>query len=196
MNYLSHLYFSQRTPLSMAGNLMGDFKREPDLQTRLPEEIKMGIENHKLVDRMTDHFDEVKQLKPLFSSKRRRFAGVILDISFDYYLIKHWDKFETVPFDVFVETCYQGLHDAKQWMPDRMSHVVSKMDEYDWLSSYQSLEGISETINHVSKRLRFKNKMTGGIEEVVNNYDSIESVFLNLFVHLREQVQEAAIETP
>jgi len=173
---------------------MGDFKREPDLQEKLPTAILLGIENHRFVDKLTDDFVGVKELKPLFSKERRRFSGVISDIAFDYFLIKHWHKFANVDFSVFVASCYAGLQECEPLMPKRMRFVTSKMREHDWLHTYADLDGIALTIDQVSKRIRFENKMIGGIKEVIANYESIEAVFLALFSHLTEQVKLAAIE--
>lgn len=175
--------------------MMGDFKPSENLKRRLPSAVLLGIENHRLVDRQTDRFQAVKDLKSLFSPERRRYAGVITDIAFDYFLIKHWRKFAKMELELFTELAYQGLAECQSLMPPRMQSVTTNMIEHKWLQSYATINGIGITIDHVSRRIRFKNKMTGGVEEVQNNYEQIEVVFLALFEHLQSVVRQAAIET-
>jgi len=173
---------------------MGDFKPSTELRSRLPQEVLLGIENHRFVDKKTDQFQSVKDVKRQFSSKRRRFAGVITDIAFDYFLIKYWNQYTDIEFGVFTQLCYDHLDRCQKIMPPRMQFVTSNISKYRWLNTYASLEGVSNTIDKVSERIRFKNEMVGGIEEIESNYDLLEQVFLELFDYLVSEVSNAAIE--
>ena len=194
MNYLTHLFFSQRTPNSFAGNLMGDFKPSSDLLSQLPVEVINGIANHRLVDKTTDQFQPVKDLKPLFSKARRRYAGVVTDIAFDYFLIKHWESYTSMPFNDFTKLAYAGLDATQSMMPPRMQYVTKAMIENNWLETYSTLDGVGRSIDFVSERIRFKNNMAGSIEEIRSNYDQVEEVFLLLFSHLKQVVEEQKLE--
>jgi acyl carrier protein phosphodiesterase len=130
----------------------------------------------------------------LFSTERRRFAGVVIDVSFDYFLIKHWQTLSDIDLASFINSSYVGLEACTKWMPLRMQMVCRKMHEYDWLSQYGQLTGIATSIDMISNRIRFKNNMAGSIVEVERNYDAIEVVFLDLIVYLQEEVKRAAFE--
>ena len=88
MNYFAHLVLSQPTIESTVGNLLGDFARGVD-QSKLEPAVLAGLKNHRAVDRFTDSHPEISALRQCFSSKRRRFAGIALDVYFDHLLMNH-----------------------------------------------------------------------------------------------------------
>jgi len=55
--------------------------------------------------------------------------------------------------DLFIKDSYKGLEQYLEYMPPRMQYVVINMIKHDLLSSYDSLDGISVSINQVSKRI-------------------------------------------
>lgn len=194
MNYLAHLFLAQRTHYSLLGNLMGDFVRDVRIEA-LPQEVQLGIKNHKEVDRFTDSHASVKQLKKRFSRERRRFAGIVLDVTFDYFLAKHWAQFSRQGFQEFIDYCYSSLRQQQHLMPARMRNKVNWMISSDLLGTYTTLDGIDRSLNGISARMRFENRLKGAIEEVVMNYHEVEKVFLDFFQELRDYLIIQDIET-
>jgi len=96
---------AQPNQYSLYGNLLGDFIAGADLES-MPNSVLQGLENHKLVDRFTDSHDSLKPLKELLSKERKRFSGIMSDVVFDYFLIKHWEKFSDQDIHAFVQTAY------------------------------------------------------------------------------------------
>ncbi len=184
MNYLAHLALAEDNAHSRIGNLLGDFRKGVDVEA-LPVDIYHGLQNHYRVDRLTDGHNDVKALRELISPKRRRFAGIITDIAFDYFLCKHWDNFMSQDFDEFAESCYTHFSDSFDDIPEPMQPAMARMIQYDWLHAYHTLEGVERAIDRVAERVRFKNELAGGIEDVEHNTDQIEACFLALFPELK-----------
>jgi acyl carrier protein phosphodiesterase len=185
MNYLAHLRLAHRDRYSIIGNLMGDFRRHLNGRV-LPAAVLGGIANHQRVDKFTDSHPEVLGLKRCFSRKRRRYAGIILDMAFDHFLAVHWDNYSTEPREMFIDYSYSCLAGGKELMPARMQDTVNYMIREDWLGSYQDLSGIDIAINRLSRRIRFENQLEGAVKEIELNYDLIGSGFRIFFPSLMD----------
>lgn len=193
MNYLAHIFLAQPNTESVCGNLMGDFMQGVTLD-KLPEPVARGVQNHRLVDRFTDAHPEVRALKQKLSPARRRFSGVIADIVFDHLLIQHWPEYSDDNIEAFIDQAYQWILTGRHYMNPRMDRVVMLMIEENWLHSYQSLQGIETIIERIAKRIRFKNELSGAIEEISVLMDAYNHAFQHLFPELKLHVKRSGIE--
>lgn len=195
MNHFAHLVLSKPTLESTVGNLLGDFARGLD-QASLPPAVMAGLENHRAVDRFTDTHPLVQQMKHGFSSERRRFAGIALDIYFDHLLIHHWREFEQRALEPLIGDFYQRLSAGRELMPDEnMRRVTGRMIEYDWFGSYRDIEVVAESLDRVAGRIRFANRFDNAIEDLLRNHEMICEGFLKFYPQLQRHVAELDLET-
>lgn len=193
MNYFAHLFLAQPNAESCFGNLLGDFRKNVDVNA-LPEAVQKGLENHYLVDRYTDAHPLTISSKQLFSKQRRRFAGIAIDVLYDHFLIKHWATYSTQSLDSFKQGVFNHLLAQHQNMPERMQNTVNHMVKHDWFAQYESLNGIERALDNIAKRIRFKNSFHGTMEEIDCHLSTIEERFLVFFPELISHVRETAIE--
>lgn len=193
MNYLAHLYLSQDNGFSMTGNLMADFLKHVELSEQ-PELILRGIENHRATDKFTDSHALVLGLKEHFNPDFRRFVPIMLDVTFDHMLAKHWVDFHKEPLMQFTQQAYVKMEDASQHMPDVMLKRIRGMAKRDWLGAYIELETVEKTLASISNRIRFENSLDVSFGEVVKQYDRIEESFLGFFPELIAHIGQLGIE--
>ena len=195
MNHFAHLVLAQPTIESTVGNLLGDFARGVD-QALLPGAVKAGVNNHRAVDRVTDAHPLVREMKLVFSRRRRRFAGIALDIYFDHLLMSHWESFENRNLDVLIAEFYQRMSDGQEIMPgENMRRVTRRMIEYDWFGSYRELNAIAESLDRVAARIRFANQFDNAIEDLLLNHEMIRDGFFEFYPQLQQHVQDQALES-
>lgn len=195
MNYFAHLFLAQPNAESCFGNLLGDFRKNVDVNA-LPEAVQKGLENHYLVDRYTDAHPLTISSKQLFSKQRRRFSGIAIDVLYDHFLIKHWATYSTQSLDNFKQGVFNHLLAQHQYMPERMQNTVSHMVKHDWFAQYESLNGIERALDNIAKRIRFENNFRGSMQEIDCHLSTLEDRFLAFFPELISHVELTAIEHP
>ena len=119
MNYLAHLYLAEDSDESIIGNLLGDFIKG-SLENIENPEIARGIVTHRKVDMYTDRHDKIRESKKLISQKRNRFAGIIIDVSFDHFLSKNWSLYSDRELKDFIQDTYSTLQNHKSLNPPKL----------------------------------------------------------------------------
>ena len=85
MNYLAHFHLAWPDPGLVVGGLEGDYYKGP-LRGDLPGDIESGVRLHRAIDAYTDAHPVSRQLRSAFPEKLRRYAGILVDLSFDHFL--------------------------------------------------------------------------------------------------------------
>lgn len=185
MNHLAHVFLAPDSPEARVGSILGDFTRGVDLSA-LPDAVRLGVRHHRAVDSFTDQHPDVLASKQVFSRQRRRFAGVALDILYDHFLLKHWNRFSDIERDRFIRRVYGELQEHEHLMPSPMAKVTRRMVWHDWFGAYQDLDRVGYALDRVADRVRFRNNFNGIITEIRDNRQELERNFLSFFPDLQE----------
>ncbi len=168
---------------------MGDFHRGA-IKKDWPITLRQGIWLHRKIDAFTDQHADFVCSKGRLSASRRRLAGIILDVSFDHFLSRHWQQFHSIPRQDFIQQVYQDVAVYQGYCPEKMSRVLQLMVEQDWLSAYHHTSGVGLALDRMSYRFSRPTNLRGSVIELENSYELLEQDFLRFFPQLMAQVEQ------
>ena len=190
MNYLAHLHLAPDNPAARVGNLLGDFLK-PSRAGHLPLPLQQGMLLHRQIDSHTDSHPLVRQSKNRIAPIRRRYAGILVDIFYDHFLARHWTSFSSMPLADFTARSYAELQAHRQWLPPRLLEILPRMQAQDWLGSYAETEGIAAVLRGFSRhRIQRDNPVASGIDDLLQQYSSLEADFLAFYPQLQQAVAQ------
>lgn len=192
MNWLAHLLLAEPDPELRLGNLLGDLVKGEERESLNPK-LQRGLRCHQAIDIFTDRHLIVKGSKQRIDSQYRRFAGILIDVFYDYILANNWQDYSDIPLAIFTKSVYASWSNYLTEIPPFSQAVIHRLMAEDWLCSYQSMEGIENNLARISYRLnkRRKNKqydLTPAIAELLVNYTELEQDFEQFFPQLKAYV--------
>jgi len=189
LNHLAHCLLSGDDTSLLLGNFIADFVgiKEADL---LPSNIKQGIELHKIIDEFTDHHPLVGEAKSLLYPTQGKYAPVTIDILFDHFLIQSWDIYSNVPLTSFVDDIYIKFQTNFDFFSDTMKPRVTMMITHDFLHSCEDEPRLRSTFNRMVKRASFPNNFVTAYDDMMDNYEELNSVFNSFFPELKAEAQD------
>lgn len=185
MNYLAHIFLSGRHEEILIGNFIADSISNKKIE-ELPEGMKKGILLHRKIDSFTDSHPKVKESTKLLNQAHGKYAPVMLDIFYDYFLMKNWKRYSDEDFDVFKKRSYRILEENMKWIPPKMRKNLPGMIAADWLTSYGKLEGIEFTIGKVKNRVSKPDFLDNPIESIFDHEEMLNDNFNIFFPDLME----------
>lgn len=188
MNWLAHLLLAEPNPEGRLGNLLGDLVKG-EAKKALSPGLQQGIECHQAIDIFTDCHPIVKRSKRRIDSKYRRFAGILIDVFYDYVLANNWQDYSDISLAEFTTSVYESWSSNLSTLPVYPQEVVRRLMVEDWLGSYRTLEGIENTLARISWRLNRRSQrnynLTLAIAQLTDNYCLLERDFKQFFPQLQ-----------
>ena len=188
MNFLAHLLLSCDDKELMLGNFLGDFVRNRELPTFSPA-IQQGIRLHRLIDTYTDAHPLVRQATKRMHARHGKYAGVVVDVLYDYVLANHWSEFGPGSLQDFANRCYRTLESQLELMPARIQDVVPRMIADNWLVRYGTREGIDFTFSRLRRRVSRPHFLQDVLLTLDENEKELTDEFRQFFPDVKREVQ-------
>lgn len=151
VNLLAHAFLADGDPDRIVGQLCGDFVRGSDLSA-FAVAIQAGIQSHRAVDSFTDKHPENIAARNLFEPPHRRFAGIAVDVVYDYFLANDWQKYTDIPLQEYTALVTRSLQEQFQVLPDGLQRFTGLLEAEDTLYRNLQRSHIELTLQRIAGR--------------------------------------------
>jgi acyl carrier protein phosphodiesterase len=180
VNYLAHIYLSGEDDLITLGNFIADGVKGKDYLD-YPVQWQRGILLHRAIDSYTDSHAVVRQSTSRLHSSYSHYSGVVVDMYYDHFLARYWERYHHDPLDAYVDKFYDLLSANEQMLPQRIQRIMPYMMRDNWLMSYASLDGLGRILGQMDQRTSGRSKMRGAIVELEAYYEEFHAEFRDFF---------------
>lgn len=176
MNYLAHIFLSGDNRKVQIGNFVGDAVKGRSYE-KFPLDFRRGILLHRAIDDYTDHHPLVQEAIELARGEFGRYAGVMIDIYFDYFLAKDFKHYTGKPLRRFVFGFYVSLVVNYRHLPERFKGFLWHFILTNRLGKYASLTGIRRSLEIMVEYKHLRVGPEKAIEFLVANRVVLQGIF-------------------
>lgn len=184
MNFLAHIYLSGENELIKIGNFMADGIRGSQY-LQFPKEIQQGVLLHRTIDSFTDAHPTYRKSKHRLHERYGHYSGVIMDIVYDHFLAKNWDRYHAEPLEAYADRFYRSLHNNYGVLTEKIQNMMPYMIDRNWLVSYATLSGLEVILFQMDYRTKHRAHMQNAMIELQEFYTEFEAEFTLFFEELQ-----------
>ncbi len=177
MNFLAHAYLAGDVPALIVGGVIGDWIKGP-LPGVLPVDLARGVALHRAIDSFAETHPAFRSSRTRISAHRRRYSGVLVDVFYDHLLAAQWGNHYDSPLPDYCSEVYRLIAERIDDIPESAHAAMKWMAQEDWLSSYARVEGISDILVRMARRVRRTNPLAGGEDELLSDLDGFANDFM------------------
>lgn len=184
MNHLAHLALAGDDPSLRLGAFLGDFVKGR-LKGDLPPDIETGIRLHRAIDAYTDKHDTVKRAADRFEQPYRRYAGIMLDVVFDYLLANNWPHYYETSLNDFSAEVLTFLADSHEHLPADAHGMAQRMKSDNSLAGYGDVRFLEGAFSRLSGRLTRQNPLAHALDTCLELMPHVEDDFHTFYPELQ-----------
>jgi len=185
MNYLAHLYLSGPSDGVKLGNFIGDYVKGNRFSL-YPPEIRKGILLHRQIDSFMDEHPLSHASAELFRARYTRFSRVIIDVIYDHYLAKNWDKYSDQSLHDFVNEVHKLFISHYFILPPQVRQFLPFLIRSRRMENYKNLSGIEKTLKIMANHTVLPDHSAWAVEQIVKNDRQLQEQFTGFFEDIRE----------
>jgi len=183
MNFLAHCYLSCSNEDMLIGNLITDFTNKKQADTYV-DGIKEGIDLHRKIDNYTDKHEASLKLRKLLRKRHGKYASVVVDLVWDYFLCKNWSHFSGDTLRGFADSIYPIIVKNYDVLPGNLKAKITTMIDDDFLLAYQNKTRMLRSLKWMDNRVKYPSNFVGAIDDISENEELIEGLFMQFFQDL------------
>lgn len=192
MNWLAHIFISEDNIEFQIGNYLAD-PLKGKLWVGASDSIAKGMFIHKTIDSYSDSHELFKKSKSRLGTSGL-LRGVVIDLTYDYLLTKHWKKYCKIDINSFLNEFYIQAQKQVPHLPPKAKIPLERMIKYKTLNNYKTLDELQLAFSRLDKRLspRLANRDTSSSysKKVKKNINKIEDDFLEFFPSLCNEIKK------
>jgi len=186
LNYLAHTLLAEPTPQGYAGSLLGDFWHgAPDVAW--PAALAHGVLLHRHIDSATDRHPAFVAVRSELPPALRRYAGIVLDVAFDFVLTRQWPQHAGVSLREHVDAVNAALVEVAgaPYTPPDFADFARRAVEVDLLARYGEVATMQRAFGSLSRRLARANPVAGAWDSLQPLLPLLEEALPPLLADLR-----------
>jgi acyl carrier protein phosphodiesterase len=191
LNWLAHVFLSEPDVEFQLGNLLADVVRGQQRDAMSTQFVR-GAACHKAIDAFTDAHPVVKRSRSRIGSEHRRFSGVLMDVFYDYFLARNWQRYSPVALSEYTANFYAGAQAHIAGLPDDARTMLERIIRYDLLGSYVRVDGVERALQRISSYLtaRWHRQfaLDQGVRDLLAHEAALASDFDEFFPTLQAHV--------
>lgn len=187
MNYLAHLFLSDRSKDVMVGNFIADDVKGRQINS-YSGEVLYGIRLHRMIDQFIDTHPIAAQSRARFYPVCHHYSGVVNDMVYDHLLAHEWSVYSDEPLWKYSLFCYAVLLSRWFSLPASVRSFLPNVILHRRLTEYAKIEGLKDSLKVMSRSTSLPDYADEVERLLLENYDDFKSEFHAFFKEMQAEV--------